>query len=464
MMFDTTKVILINNTRSLIKKMKETPVLYFMFSGMMFFSIIIFAFATFFILNIDIGLDVSLEDVFFTIFFIFMLKSAADFHNHFIESSPISYSLSTNVNQKRTIFEIFLAILSMQLIIWFSFSLFFLLVLSAFKVNIAYPIEYLIFTLGVIGSVCLGGAISINFFSPTRYRLLPTLILLGFYFQVRHPLYVIFTLPLSILHISWSIKNSIPSYLFSKRKERIKERAQVKIRGIIKTLFYRETTVLWRDKLLYSFVFTAVTTGLFSGYLFVYGEDILIPEALRETLGGFLPQMFVFLGIYVVIVYTAVFPALNLFLNEEKTMWILRYMPVKNNTLIYGKTSALTLCFLTSIPFIPYISIFMGLDQIPFLIWFLIFSYIAGVIVSVPLGVKYVGKKSDIMLLYSVAMILFAILGTMATLGSIIEAHFEYPFLIYLLILLLEIVILYISLRLSSQLLALKYKSVRNYS
>lgn len=456
-MFDTTKVILINNTRNLIKKMNETPVLYIMFTGMMVFSIIIFAFATFFILNTDIGLEVSLEDIFFTIFFIFMLKSAADFHDHFIESSPISYSLSTHVNQKRTIFEIFLAILSMQLILWFAFSSLFLLALTLFKVNIVYPIEYLLFTLGVIGSVCLGGAISINFFSPTRYRLLPTLILLGFYFQARHPLYIVFTLPVSILHISWSIKNSIPSYLFSKRKERIKERAQVKIRSIIKTLFYRETTILWRDKLLYSFVFTAVTTGLFSGYLFVYGEDILIPEALRETLGGFLPQMFVFLGIYVVIVYTAVFPALNLFLNEEKTMWVLRHMPVKNDTLIYGKTSALTLCFLTSIPFIPYISIFMGFDKLVFLIWFLIFSYIAGVIISVPLGVKYVGKKSDIMLLYSVAMILFAVLGSGAFLGAILEKAFDYYILFYILILIVEAFALYISLKISSKIYALKY-------
>ena len=456
-MFDTTKVIIINNTRNLIKKMKEAPVLYFIFTGMIVFSIIIFAFATFFILNIDIGLDVSLEDIFFTIFFIFMLKSAADFHNHFMESTPLSYSLSTNRNQKRTIFEILFAILLIQLILWFSFSSMYILVLTIFKVNFVFTAEYLLFTLGVIASVCLGGAISINFFSPNRLRLIPTIILLGFYFQLRHPLYVAFTFPLCVLQVSWSINNSLSSYLFSKRKERIKERAQVKIRSIIKTLFYRETTVLWRDKLLFSFILTAVTTGLFSGYLFVYGEDILIPEALRETLGGFLPQMFVFLGIYVVVVYTAVFPALNLFLNEEKTMWLVRHMPIKNDTLIYGKTSALSLCFLTSLPFIPYISIFMGLDQLVFLIWFLIFSYIAGIIVSIPLGVKYVGKKSDIMLLYSVAMILFAILGTMATLGSIIEAHFEYPILIYSLILLLEIVILYISLKLSSQLLALKY-------
>lgn len=437
--------------------MRETPVLYIMFSGMIIFSIIVFAYATFFLLNIETNLDISLEDVFFTVFFIFLLKSVADFYNNFIKSSPVSYSLSTQVSQKKTIFEIFLAVLMIELIIWFSFSIMFLIALTAFRVDIGYPIEYLLFTLGVIVAACLGCSISINFFSPKRYRLLPTIVLLGFYFQARHPLYVAFTLPLAMLHTGWSIKNSMSSHLFSRRKERIKERAQIKMRSIIKALFYRETTVLWRDKLLFSFIFTSISTGLFSGYLFLYGDEILIPESIRETIGGFLPSMFLFLGVYVVIMYTAVFPSLNLFLNEEKTMWIIRHLPVKNDTIVYGKTSALALCFLTSIPFVPYITIFVGLDQLVFLFWFLIFSYIAGVIVSVPLGVKYVSKKSDIMLLYSVAMILFAVLGFMATLGSMIKEHFDYPIVIYSLILLFEVFVLYISLKLSSQILTLKY-------
>ena len=456
-MFDTTKIILTENTRNLIKKMKETPVLYMMFTGMITFSIIIFAFATFFLLNIDIGLDVSLEDVFFTVFFIFLLKTVADLHNTFIKSSPASYPLSTQVDQKKTIFEIFLAVLIIELIIWFTFSSMFLIALTFFRVDIVYPIEYLLFTVGVITAVCLGGAISINFFSSKRYRLLPTLILLGFYFQVRHPLYVAFTLPLAMLHIAWSIKNSMTSYLFSKRKERVKERAQIKIRSIIKAIFFRETTVLWRDKLLFSFIFTSITTGLFAGYLFLYGDEILIPEAIRARVGGFLPSMFLFLGVYIVIMYTAVFPSLNLFLNEEKTMWLIRHLPVKNDTIVFGKASSLSLCFLTSIPFIAYITIFIGLDQIVFLIWLLVFSYIAGVIVSIPLGVKYVGKKSDIMLLYSVAMLLFVVLSFAATLGSTIDKYFAYPIVIYLLILLFEVLILYVSLKISSKILSLSY-------
>jgi hypothetical protein len=456
-MFETTKVILRENTRNIFKKIKETPVLYFLFTCMILFSVIVFVYAAYFMTVIDIGFTIRIEDVFFTVFFVFMSKTIADFHNHFVKSQPVSYSLSTQVNQKRTLFEIFLAIFLIQIIIWFSFSTLFLLIAASFRINIAYPLEYMFFTLGVISAVFVGVAISINFFSTKRYRLIPTLILLGFTFQSRTILFVVLTLPLAILHASWSINDGMTSYLFSKRKERTKESSQVKIRNILKTQFHREIIVLWREKLLFSFIITSVVTGFFSGYFYVYGDEILIPEIIRKSVSGFLPAMFVFLGIYVVIIYTAVFPGLNLFLNEEKTMWIIRHLPVENDAIIYGKTSALTLCFLTSIPFIPYISIFMGLERIGFLFWLLIFSYIAGVIVSVPLGVKYVGKKSDIMLLYSVAMLLFVIIGTMASIGTFIEENFNYAFLIFLIIILIEILILFISLKISSKILSLNY-------
>jgi len=456
-MFETTKIIILENSRNLFKKMKETPVLYFMFISMIFFSILIFSFATYFLINIETSLDVSLEDIFFAIFFVFMLKTVADFHNNFVKSSPLSYTLSTQKNQKRTVFEIFLAVLSIQLIIWFMFSLMYLLSLSFFGVNVIFPLEYIIFTLGVVAAVLIGFSTCINFFNSKKYRLLPTFILLGFFFEIRHPLYIIFTMPLAFLHTVWSINNSISSYLYINRKERTKEKGQVKKRSIIKAIFFRETVVLWRDKLLFSFIFTSVTTGLFSGYLFLYGDELLIPKNFQAAIGGILPSMFIFLSIYIVVMYTAVFPSLNLFLNEEKTMWLVRHLPVRNDILVFGKTSALSLCFLTAIPVVPYLIIFVGIENIFFLLWFLCFSYIAGVIISIPLGIKYVGKKSDIILLYSVAMILFVILGAMAFLRGIINSFFDYPIIIYVLILLLEIVIFYVSLKLSSKILDLHY-------
>ena len=462
-MFETTKIVLTEISRNLIKKIKDAPFLYFMFFGMILFSIFIFSFATYFLINIETNLDISLEDIFFMVFFIFLLKTVADFYNNFTKSPTITYSLSTQVSQKKTAFEIFLAVLLTELIIWFSFSFIFLLSLSTFKINIYYPFEYILFTFGIVTASCLGCAVSINFFSLKKYRLLPMLLLLGFYFYISSPIYVVFTLPIAVIHCTWSLSNSMESYLFSKRKQRTKEKSLLKTHTIIKAQFHRETTILWREKLLFSFVFSSIITGLFSGYLFLYGDEILIPEQLRETLGGFLPSMFIFLGVYVVVMYTAVFPALNLFLNEEKTMWVIRHLPVKNDTIVYGKVSALALCFLTSIPFIFYISIFTGFNQFVFLFWFLIFSYIAGIIISIPLGVKYVGKKSDILLLYSVSMILFLIIGLMISFVNIIEKLFGNPIVFYLLVLLFEIFILYFSLKFSSRILALKY-NLTNYS
>ncbi|KYK28812.1 hypothetical protein AYK20_06575 [Thermoplasmatales archaeon SG8-52-1] len=457
-MFETTRIVLIENSRSLLSKIRESPILYLIFTGTILFSVFVFAYAFFFFVNIGINLDITLEDIFFTVFFLFLLKSGADIYNNFVKSSSLSYSLSTQVNQKKTIADIFIAVLLIELMIWFSFSLLFLLSLMIFGIDINYPVEYLYFTIGVISSVCLGTAISIFFFSPKRYRIIAPLIFLGFCFQLRQPLYVVLTLPLAIVHATWSIKNSMDSHLFSKRKERIKDKSNIKIRNPIKAFFHRETTVLYRDKLLFSFIFTSISTGLFSGYLFVNGDEILIPEAIRSQIGGFLPSMFMFLGIYVVVMYTSVFPALNLFLNEEKTMWILRHIPVRNENIIFGKVSSLSLCFITAIPFIPYIMIFTGVDKLVFLAFFLVFSYIAGIIVSLPLGVKYVGKKSDIMLLYSVSMILFVFLGIASVVVNLIESTFTYPIIIYVLIILLEIIVLYISIKISSQILSLKYK------
>ena len=180
------------------------------------------------------------------------------------------------------------------------------------------------------------------------------------------------------------------------------------------------------------------------------------PESLQEFAGEFLPDMFVFLGLYVVVIQTSVFPALNLFLNEEKTMWILRNVPISNKIIVYGKVVSLSLCYITAIPFLAYVSIFIGLDNIGFLAWLLTFSFIAGIIVSVPLGAKYVGKKSDILLLYAVAMILFVIVSAAGGIGMMMNKYVNYSFALFAAALMIEIVILFVSLKLSSYLISLK--------
>jgi hypothetical protein len=456
-MFETTKVLIKNNSRNIYIKIKEAPILYSVFILMTLFSIFIFGFTTYFIINFETELNVSLNDIYFLILFSFFFKSAYDFYNNFIKSENVTYALTTDVKQSKTIFEIFFGIALTNMAIWFVFSSLFLLSLLFFNVNIAYPFEYLIFSIAVLIGICLGCSVCINFFSPQRYKLLPNLILIGFYALSEKPLFITLTLPIVIIHVGWSIRYAIYSYQYIRRKKRVKEKAQIKKRNVIGALFNREITVIWRDKLFFSFIFSSCFTGFGAGYLYVYGDKLFIPESLLRLYGGFLPSMFVFMGIFIVVVYTGVFPALNLFLNEEKTMWIIRHIPLRSDTIVFGKTSALALCFLTSIPFVPYISIFLGFEKIIFLIWFLIFSYIACIIISVPLGVKYVGKKSDIMLLYSIAMILFAVLGSAAMLGMFIENQFENPLIFYVLILLLEIMILYISLKISSKILSVKY-------
>lgn len=453
-MFETTKIIITDNTRSLIHKMKESPILYLFFSLIIIASIAVFAFTAFFLLNIKTDIDINLDDVFFTVFFVFLLKSSADFYKHFIEASQVSYSLSTKVNQLKTIFEIFFSIFLIQLLIWFSLSLLFLAFLSFFGMSIWYPVEYFTFTIGLASSVFLGCCLATHYFSARKYRLIPMIILFLFYLYSNNMLFVLLTTPLALIHLIWTLKNAKESYHFTNHKQRIKSKSTIKIHSAIKALFYRETTVLWRDNLFFSFVFTSVIAGIGSGYLFLNGNEIFIPEQFRDRIGDFLPSMFLIMGVFVVTIYTAVFTSLNLFLNEEKTMWLIRNIPIKNKTLIYGKTSSLLLCFVSSIPFIPCILIFVGLNQTVYLTWLLIFAFILGVIISMPLGVKYVGKKSDILLFYSVAMIFFVILVLMALAGDFIRRQFDYAIALYALIIFIELGVLWISLKISSHILS----------
>jgi hypothetical protein len=422
---------------------------------MMLGSIFLFAFVSFFLTFSEF--EISIHELFLGIFSIFTIKSIVDFYNNFVKSESISYPLSTDVSQIKTVFEIFLSVLIIELIIWFSLSILYMLSISIFGINFWYPVEYLLFSIGIIASVFLGVTISIHFFSSKRYRLLPTGIILLIFYYTQNYLFIIFISPLIVIHFIWAIRHSLSSYLYVDRKERIKGRYETKLRRKISAIANKEISILYRDRLLFSFIFTAVTTGIVTGYLYINGTELFIPEALREAVAGVLPSSFVLLGVYIMVIYTAVFPSLVLFLNEEKTIWILRNMPIKNDTLVIGKATTLLICFITTLPFIAYISYFIGLDNILYLFWFLIFSYIAGVIIAFPLGVKYVGKKSDVLLLYAVAMILLFVVASGSIFGKFIGKNFELPIFLYFLIILIEIFVLYISLKLSSRIYSLNH-------
>lgn len=422
---------------------------------MIFFSIVMFAFLAYFLVHTDT--IVSFMDVFYSVFFLLLMKSGSDVHRLFIKAPQVSYAFTTQVSHRRTLWEIIVFVLLMNLGLWFLFSLLFLLVLFGLHVPIDYPVEYVLFSVNIVVAVLLGCSLALHFFSAKSYRILPTLGLLGFFWWSQTMLFFAILFPLALLHCVWSVTHGLDSYLYVKRKHRDKERAQVHLRSSLPTLFYREVTVIWRDRLFFSFVGMSVSTALFTGYLYMYGADLFIPESLQQMMSGFLPSLFVFLGCYIVVMYTAVFPALNLFLTEEKTMWILRHLPLRDETILYGKTLALALCFLTALPFLAFIPLFVGVVDLVFLSWFLVFSFLAAVIIAVPLGVKYVGKKSDILLLYSVAMILFILLSVVGAGLNVLRATVTISLLpLYVLLLCLEFTMLFLSLKLSTKILSVK--------
>jgi hypothetical protein len=456
-MLETSRLLFHEITRNLRRKMKSSPILYTFFSAMVFFSIVMFAFLTFFLLHTKTTFNFM--DVFYAVFFLLLMKSATDVHTHFITAPQASYALSTHVAQRKTVGEIVLTILLMNIGLWFSFSLLYILVLSALRIPMNYAVEYLLFSINIMIAILLGCSLALHFFSLKQYRMIPTLVLLMFFWFSQSLLFVTCMFPLAILHCGWSLSHSLDSYRFVKRKERTKERAQVHPRTILQTLFYREVTVIWRERLYFSFISMSITTALGTGYLYLYGTELFIPESIQKLVSGFLPTLFVFLGVYIIIMYAAVFPSLNLFLTEEKTMWILRNLPIKNETIIYGKTLALSLCFLTTLPFLAFVPIFLGVDDMLFLLWFLGFSFLAAIIIAIPLGVKYVGKKSDILLLYSVAMILFVFLSIVGAGMNLLRSGATISILpLCVLLLFLELSALFLSLKLSARLLSFPFK------
>ncbi|GAH60439.1 unnamed protein product, partial [marine sediment metagenome] len=67
-----------------------------------------------------------------------------------------------------------------------------------------------------------------------------------------------------------------------------------------------------------------------------------------------------------------------------------------------------------------------------------------------------VGKKSDILLLYSVAMILFAVLGVAGNLGlTLITTRVDAFFLLGA-VLIVEVFVLFLSLKLSTRILSIR--------
>ena len=454
-MLETYNYLLLNIIRNFYRNVKSSILLYTFFSFMIISSLAAIAFITKFLLAQNA--DVNLYDVFLMIFFLILMKSGVDFHKYYIKSNTIVYPLSTPVSHQRTISEIFLVVFWVQLGLWAFFSILFSVFIMIGGINLAYPIEYIQFTMGVMLGTILGSLVAMHFFSSKKYRLIPIPIFFLLLWLYHEPISTLIILILAASYLIISFKWALSSYQFVKRIERKKELKQVKIRDTLRAIFHKETTILWRDRILLSFVFSAVTIGGFSGYLAKFGGDSILPEGIKQLARFITSSMYGFLGVYVLTIYTSVFTSLNFFLSEEDTEWLIRNLPVKEKTIMQGKAFSLILPFICTIPYIAFFSAFKGLNMIPSMMWFLIFSFLIGVTISFPLGAKYMGKKSDVLLLYCVAMIVFIILALALVFESLIGLYTTFLVPFYIITILSALVFMFLSMKFSTYIFRLKY-------
>jgi hypothetical protein len=455
-MLETYSALLTEMSRNLYRNARESPVLYVWFSGMLVFSLMMFAVLTLFMINYQISLKIN--DIVLSLCFLFLVKSSADFHRYFSTSAVMTYAFSTQVSQKKTLFEIFLVVFWVNLGLFVLLSSLYTVFLGGAGVYLSYPLEYLQVLLGIMLGLVLGPVFALHYFSPHRLRLLPVAgIIAGFWLFQSVPLLLVL-LCCAVVYLWWSLRYVLDSYQYVARKKRQQEQLKSHIYESRLAIFHKETITLWRDRLLPSFVFTAALMGGFAGYLTVFGEDLLIPKQLQILSQSFLPTAYGVLGIYVVVIYTAVFPTISMFLNEEHTLWITRHLPIHEKTVIQGKVFALSLPFIASFPFLWFYAAFTGMKYLLFSLWFLVFSFLAAVIVSLPIAVKYVGKKSDILVLYCVALLVFVILGVVFGLEKVFAGSLMSQLVFYVVSILVEVGLLLVSMWLSSLLFSLKQK------
>lgn len=455
-MLETYRALLTEVSRNLYRNARESPVLYLWFSGMLVFSLMMFAVLTLFMINYQISLKIN--DIVLSLCFLFLVKSSADFHRYFSTSAVVTYAFSTQVSQKKTLFEIFLVVFWVNLGLFVLFSSLYTIFLGGAGVYLSYPLEYLQVLLGILLGLVLGPVFALHYFSPHRLRLLPVAGIIAGLWLFQSISLLLVLLCCVVVYLWWSLRFVLDSYQYVARKKRQQEQLKSHIYESRLAIFHKETITLWRDRLLPSFVFTASLMGGFAGYLTVFGEDLFIPKQLQILSQSFLPTAYGVLGIYVVVIYTAVFSTINMFLNEEHTLWITRHLPIREKTVIQGKVLALSLPFIASFPFLWFYVAFTGTEYLLFSLWFLVFSFLAAVIVSLPIAVKYVGKKSDILVLYCVALLVFVILGAGFGLEKVFAGSLMSHLVFYVVSILVEVGLLLVSMWFSSILFSLKQK------
>lgn len=461
-MLETYTTVLTQSFRNLKKNIIISPFLYVLFSLMILFSSLFIGFLTVILLRTNVSLDIN--NIFFIVFFLFMLKSSHDFYFSFTKSEPVTYTFSTPQAHWKTVFELFLVVFWVQLGLWVLFSTLYMIPLVTTGVPLIYPLIYLKFTAGIILATIIGSTLVIHYFSSKKYRLIPLGFLLYALFVFSDSIALLVIILFSFVFLLWSLQFCLDSYQFISRKQRIPEKSQVWLSTIKQAVFHKEIIVLWRERILFSILFSSVLIGVFSGYLARFGADEFLPAGLEEIAAMISPEAYGFFGIYVLTVHGAVFVSLSFFLNEADTLWLLRHLPVRMQDIVKGKARALLIPFLCCIPFIAYYAAFTTLSSIPFLLWFLGFSFLASIIVCFPLGARYAGRKSDILLLYSISLFIFMILGFAFSLNYTLGILGASKIVFYLFSILIELFLFYfISIRLTAFLLTVRYDT-KQYS
>ena len=408
-MLDTYLLMLTNSWRMFKKNFIESPILYLLFFGMTALSVLMIAGIS--LIFVRLGINLSLNDLFFIVFGMFLLKTSYDFYRLFITNKAMVYALSTQKKQSTVVAEISLSIIWSNLGFWVLFSGVYTLLIMNFPLGFNGTNAYLLLTFAVLFASIVGITFTLFLFSTHRFLLAFLGLPLYFVWTSFYVLTILVCFFIYCIIFIFSLKNVLDSYVFQQQKNRSHKNENVHFPGSFRSVFIKESLFLWRERLLLSIIFSAGFIGVSSGYLSVYGESLFIPDEILLFTSHLSTETYALVGSYVLIVYSSVFITLNVFLNEEKKVWLLKQLPVNSETFVIGKISVLLLSFIASIPFLAFFIAFTEGESAFSIILLYVFSFLCGVILAAPLGSKYIGGTSDILLLYSVSLLMLLIIG-----------------------------------------------------
>ncbi|MBS3748552.1 MAG: hypothetical protein KGY65_01020 [Candidatus Thermoplasmatota archaeon] len=447
-MLETFNLIIADSWRSFKKNLTQSPLLYVLFFAMAVFSVMMIAGISLVFFRLDIL--ISTKQLFFAIFGIFLLKAAYDFYRSFITNHALVYALSTQKKQLIILSEIVLVIIWSNLGFWAVLSGFYTLLIFLLHLSFEGTIAYLFLTAAVLLSGIIGSLLCYLLFSKYRW-FIPLLTSPLLFLWLSFNWVVLSFISIFYIVLFWvSLRNVLEGYLFQQQKNKIHNGETTKFPGSFWSVCVKEWIFLWRERLLASIVFSASFLGIITGYLAVFGQSLFLPEEIRFFTNRLSLETYAFVGIYVLVVYTAVFITLNLFLTEENKVWLIKSIPLSAESFVLGKLVAMILPAIASIPFLAFFLAFTQGESTGLIIWLFIFSFVSGVIIAAPLGSKYIGKKSDILLLYSVSLIMLLISSIGFSLAELARVLQAYSFIILAGTLFILLCLLFISVKISA--------------